>query len=42
MLGVHQSLRQDVGEFMDYAIAGMVSAGLFVYLVYALLRAERF
>jgi len=27
---------------MDYVIAGIVSLGLFVYLVYALLHPERF
>ena len=27
---------------MDYVIAGIVSLGLFIYLVYALLRPERF
>jgi len=27
---------------MDYVIAGIVSMGLFVYLIYALLRPERF
>ncbi|MGP8244125.1 MAG: K(+)-transporting ATPase subunit F [Bryobacteraceae bacterium] len=27
---------------MDYAIAGIASAGLFLYLIYALLRPERF
>jgi K+-transporting ATPase KdpF subunit len=43
MLGVHRSLRQAVGEDeMDYVIAGVVALGLFVYLVYALLRPERF
>jgi K+-transporting ATPase ATPase F chain len=26
----------------DYALAGIVTAGLLVYLVYALLRPERF
>jgi len=26
----------------DYSLAGLVSAGLLVYLVYALLRPERF
>ena len=26
---------------MDYVIAGIVSLGLFIYLVYALLRPER-
>ncbi|HEY1338666.1 MAG TPA: K(+)-transporting ATPase subunit F [Bryobacteraceae bacterium] len=27
---------------MDYIIAGVASVGLFVYLIYALLRPERF
>jgi len=27
---------------MDYIIAGLAAAGLFLYLVYALLRPERF
>jgi K+-transporting ATPase KdpF subunit len=27
---------------MDYIIAGLASLGLFIYLVYALLRPERF
>jgi len=27
---------------MDYVIAGAASLGLFVYLIYALLRPERF
>jgi len=27
---------------MDYVIAGIASLGLFVYLVYALLRPEKF
>jgi len=27
---------------MDYVIAGMMAAGLFVYLIYALLRPEKF
>jgi len=27
---------------MDYIIAGLASVGLFVYLLYALLRPERF
>jgi K+-transporting ATPase ATPase F chain len=26
----------------DYALAGLVTAGLLIYLVYALLRPERF
>jgi K+-transporting ATPase KdpF subunit len=29
-------------EAMDYIIAGITSLGLFVYLLYALLRPERF
>jgi K+-transporting ATPase KdpF subunit len=32
-----------LGEIlMDYVIAGLASAGLFVYLIYALLRPEKF
>ena len=27
---------------LDYALAGLVTAGLLVYLVYALIRPERF
>jgi len=27
---------------MDYAVAGFLSVGLFLYLLYALLRPERF
>jgi len=27
---------------MDYVIAGIASVGLFLYLIYALLRPERF
>jgi len=27
---------------MDYVIAGVASFGLFIYLIYALLRPERF
>ncbi|MCL4851408.1 MAG: K(+)-transporting ATPase subunit F [Bryobacteraceae bacterium] len=27
---------------MDYVIAGIASVGLFIYLIYALLRPERF
>jgi len=27
---------------MDYAIAGLASAAIFIYLIYALLRPERF
>jgi K+-transporting ATPase KdpF subunit len=42
LLGLYQGLRQAVGEVMDFIIAGVVAVGLFVYLVYALLRPERF
>ncbi len=43
LLALRQGLRQALGEiFMDYIIAGLASAGLFFYLVYALLRPERF
>jgi K+-transporting ATPase KdpF subunit len=43
LLVVHQGLRQALGENqMEYIIAGIVSLGLFVYLIYALLRPERF
>jgi K+-transporting ATPase KdpF subunit len=30
------------GWFMDYIIAGVASIGLFIYLLYALLKPERF
>ena len=43
ILGLHQGLRQAVRrKQMDYIIAGIASLGLFVYLVYALLRPEKF
>jgi K+-transporting ATPase KdpF subunit len=43
LLGVYEGVRQVVGgNPMDYVIAGVASFGLFVYLVYALLRPERF
>jgi K+-transporting ATPase KdpF subunit len=47
LLGLHQGLRQALGEItlgkiMDYIIAGITSLGLFVYLLYALLRPEKF
>jgi K+-transporting ATPase KdpF subunit len=47
-LGLHKGLRQALGEArlrritMDYVIAGVASVGLFIYLVYALLRPEKF
>jgi K+-transporting ATPase KdpF subunit len=34
------SFRED--NVMDYIIAGIASLGLFIYLVYALLRPEKF
>jgi K+-transporting ATPase KdpF subunit len=42
VLGLHQGLRQAVGGTMDYIIAGITAVFLFVYLVYALLRPEKF
>ena len=43
LLGFYQGLRQALGDcFMDYAIAGVASLGLFLYLIYALLRPEKF
>ena len=43
MLGLHQGLRQVVREnSMDYIIAGIASLGLFIYLIVALLRPEKF
>jgi K+-transporting ATPase KdpF subunit len=43
LLGLHQGLRQAVArKTMDYIIAGIASLGLFVYLIYALLRPEKF
>jgi K+-transporting ATPase KdpF subunit len=43
LLGLHEGLRQALGEErMDYIIAGIASVGIFLYLVYALLRPERF
>jgi K+-transporting ATPase KdpF subunit len=42
-LGFYESLRQTVRRTtMDYIIAGIASAALFVYLLYALLKPERF
>jgi K+-transporting ATPase KdpF subunit len=43
VLGLHEGLRQALGEFeMDYIVAGIASLGLFAYLIYALLRPEKF
>jgi K+-transporting ATPase KdpF subunit len=42
LLGLHKGLRQALGETMDYIIAGIASVALFIYLIYALLRPERF
>ena len=42
-LGLRKSLRQVVRRTtMDFLIAGLASVGLFVYLIYALLKPERF
>jgi K+-transporting ATPase KdpF subunit len=43
VLGLYQGLRQIVRRIaMDYIIAGIASLGLLIYLIYALLRPERF
>lgn len=43
MLGVHKGVRQALRERdMDYWIAGAAGAALFLYLIFALLRPERF
>jgi K+-transporting ATPase KdpF subunit len=42
LLGIREGLRQVVEETMDYIIAGIVALGLFAYLIYALLRPEKF
>jgi K+-transporting ATPase KdpF subunit len=43
LLGFCESLRQAVRRnAMDYFIAGLASVGLFIYLIYALLKPERF
>ena len=41
-MGFYYRVRAPVGGPMEYAIAGIVAAGLFVYLMYALLRPEKF
>ncbi len=44
LLGLHQGVRQAVERQieMDYIIAGIAAFFLFVYLIYALLRPEKF
>jgi K+-transporting ATPase KdpF subunit len=43
VLVFRESLREIVGgRPMDYIIAGIACVGLFLYLIYALLRPERF
>jgi K+-transporting ATPase KdpF subunit len=39
---VRRRLRSPVAHVMDYLLAGAVAALLFGYLIYALLRPERF
>lgn len=41
-MGFHQSLRKAVRNFMDYIIGGVTAILLFAYLIYALLRPEKF
>jgi K+-transporting ATPase KdpF subunit len=33
---------EEIAMLFDYTLAGIVSAGLLIYLTYALLRPERF
>jgi K+-transporting ATPase KdpF subunit len=42
LLGLYEGLRKALGGSMDYVIAGIASLLLFGYLVYALLRPEKF
>lgn len=46
MLGLHQGVRKAVRGWreivMDYVVAGIAALGLFIYLIYALLRPEKF
>jgi len=37
-----ESVQRNTAMMFDYALAGLVSAGLLFYLTYALLRPERF
>jgi len=41
-LRVSRRLWTERSMFFDYALAGLVTAGLLIYLTYALLRPERF
>jgi K+-transporting ATPase KdpF subunit len=42
-VGLHESLRTALRRIeMEYAIAGVTTIFLFIYLMYALLRPERF
>ena len=43
VLGIHESLRSPVRIFtMDYIVGGITAVLLFVYLIYALLKPEKF
>jgi K+-transporting ATPase KdpF subunit len=41
-VGLYQSSGAAIGGLMEYAIAGITAVLLFIYLMYALLRPERF
>ena len=41
-VGLHEGGGSSVGEQMEYAIGGVTAVFLFIYLLYALLRPERF
>jgi K+-transporting ATPase KdpF subunit len=42
LLGLHKALRETLRIIMDFWIAGIAAIFLFAYLLYALLRPERF
>jgi K+-transporting ATPase KdpF subunit len=42
VLGLHAGLRSVVGGVMDYIVSGIASIGIFIYLIYALLKPEKF
>ena len=41
-VGLYESGGASLGGSMEYAIAGVTAVFLFIYLMYALLRPERF
>jgi K+-transporting ATPase KdpF subunit len=41
-VGLHEGLRKALRDPMDYALGGIVAVFLFGYLIYALLKPEKF